>query len=145
MIKLGHWRAPAINRGRVLVRTSAREVSMGRLLRVGLAFLVVSALLAVVSPSPVRAQVDWTQVNVDGFGDSDNWQAFAMAVYDGALYVGTNNNLDGCEVWRWDGPGPSDWTRVASGGFGDSFNRDVASMVVYDGRLFASTHNDNGC
>ena len=45
----------------------------------------------------------WTQVNTDGFGDSNNGGAYSMAVLGSYLYVGTRNTSTGAEVWRSDG------------------------------------------
>ncbi|HEX6303591.1 MAG TPA: hypothetical protein VFZ76_05330 [Anaerolineales bacterium] len=45
----------------------------------------------------------WEQANQDGFGDSDNsgsnWSN-ATAAFQGDLYVGTSNIVDGGELWR---------------------------------------------
>lgn len=86
---------------------------------------------------------DWEQINVDGFGDTDNFSAFSLALYNGVLYAGTWNNTDGCEVWRLDGPGSNDWTRVASNGFGKASTRGVHCMEVYNGRLYAGVANNS--
>jgi hypothetical protein len=45
---------------------------------------------------------NWTQVNVDGFGDAGNASASTMAAFDDNLYVGTRYVGDtGGQVWRW--------------------------------------------
>jgi tripartite motif-containing protein 71 len=47
---------------------------------------------------------NWTQVNVDGFGDPDNAGANTMAVFGDSLYIGTRARPidgDGGQVWRW--------------------------------------------
>jgi hypothetical protein len=87
------------------------------------------------------APPDWLQVNEDGFGNSQNFSAFSMAVYSNQLYVGTWNNTDGCGIWRWDGPGSNDWTQVNTDGFGTAQNRGAHSMAVYGGRLYVGTGN----
>jgi DNA-binding beta-propeller fold protein YncE len=45
----------------------------------------------------------WEQVNVDGFGDSNNYDPFwsnPSTVFEGSLYLGTCNEGHGGEVWR---------------------------------------------
>ncbi len=47
--------------------------------------------------------VHWKQANLDGFGDSHNSGvngSNAVAIFQGLLYVGTANAMDGGEVWR---------------------------------------------
>jgi hypothetical protein len=47
---------------------------------------------------------DWTALNLDGFGDSNN-VALSMngqAVFDNRLYLGVNNNINGAEIWVTD-------------------------------------------
>jgi hypothetical protein len=97
----------------------------------------------------VRADVEepelgeWAQINVDGFGNANNFSVFSMAIYSNELYAGTWNNPDGCEIWRWDGPGPSDWQVITNGGFGAAVNRGVHSMETFNGHLYVGTANDS--
>jgi hypothetical protein len=47
--------------------------------------------------------VNWTQINPDGFGDSNNRGGYwgsSMAVFNGNLYFGTRNWANGGEVWQ---------------------------------------------
>jgi len=49
----------------------------------------------------------WEQVNLDGFGDSNNFDPFwnnAAAVCNDNLYLGTCNSANGGEIWRRDDP-----------------------------------------
>lgn len=57
----------------------------------------------------------WNQVNVLGFGDSNNTQCHDLAVYRNKLYAGTSNS-NGCQVWRASYRYPV--TAVVSGGNG---------------------------
>ncbi len=85
----------------------------------------------------------WEQSNSDGFGDSTNAGALAMAVFGGDLYVGTFKfSTGGCEMWRSDDG--TNWTQVNSDGFGDLSNQGVFSMAVFDGQLYAGTYKDSG-
>jgi hypothetical protein len=49
--------------------------------------------------------ITWTQVNTDGFGDVHNEKSSSMTVYNGELYVGTEN-------WKWGGTGAEVWETV---------------------------------
>jgi len=84
---------------------------------------------------------DWEQVVDNGFGDTKNTGSYAMAVFDGMLYAGTNNSDDGAEVWRSsDG---SAWSPVWVMP-GDNYQ--ITELLVYSGELWAGTYNGvSGC
>lgn len=110
------------------------------------AILAFSAALAGLVPGTAEAQYTWSQVNTDGFGDTANFSAFSMAVFNGAVHAGTHNTPTGCEVFRYDGPTPSDWVQVNTDGFGDANNDICLAMEVYNNRLYAATRNrTDGC
>jgi uncharacterized repeat protein (TIGR01451 family) len=88
--------------------------------------------------------LDWELINTEGFGNTNNFSAFSVAEYQGKMYVGTHNTTDGCEIWRFDGPGPTDWTQVNDNGFGTSSNRIAFSMAVYQGLLYVGANNNTG-
>jgi len=83
----------------------------------------------------------WRQVNINGFGNRDNWGAWALATFDSALYVGTGNYDSGTDVYRFSS---GSWEQVVSGGFGDSTNVAVDRFAEFNGYLYAGTWNDNG-
>ena len=66
-----------------------------------------------------------------GFGDPNNEVAITMGESGHVLplYVGTVNQVTGCEVWKYDG---SDWDQVNTNGFGSISNTEAVSMVFYD-------------
>jgi flagellin len=82
----------------------------------------------------------WTQVNADGFGDLDNAEPHAMAVFNNMLYVGVSNYPDGAEVWR--AHNGTSWVQVNDNGFLDGDNIEITSMAVFGGYLYAATRND---
>jgi hypothetical protein len=46
----------------------------------------------------------WTQVNLDGFGDSNNLGGYhgnSMAILEDRLFYGTRNWANGGEVWKY--------------------------------------------
>jgi len=80
------------------------------------------------------------QVNIDGFGDSNNIATFPSAVFKGSLYVGTLNWVTGGEVWRTsDG---TNWTQVNIDGFGDPNNTETYPAASFDGNLYVGTINE---
>jgi hypothetical protein len=127
------------------------------------ALLMSLALLlpALLFPGAALAEpLAWEQISLDGFGNADNLSAFSMAVCDGALYAGTYNGTDGCQVWRYDGPTAADWTQINFDGFLDlgpiqtgyravaaaSDNWIAYSMAEYGGKLYVGTGNSvSGC
>ena len=89
----------------------------------------------------------WTQCNTDGFGDNKNTGLWAVAVFNGHLYVATaqwgaygTGTHTGVEVWR-----TSDgvtWSQVNTDGFGDHDNVSPW-MASFDGYLYVLYHNYN--
>ena len=81
----------------------------------------------------------FTQVVKDGFGDSDNTELPAMAVFQEHLYAGTSNydyggDDSGARLWRTaDGV---TWELVSSPGFGDPHTGHLRSLAVFDGALY---------
>lgn len=82
----------------------------------------------------------------NGFGDGHNQDFYSVVAFAGHLYIGTNNPMDGCEVWRSrDG---AQWEAVVGGGagngngFGSANNIDVFSIAVFNDYLYAGIRND---
>ena len=96
-------------------------------------------ILFLVLPSFIYAQ-GCSQVNTDGFGDSNNEATTCMSVYKGCLYIGTAS-VTGTEVWLYNG---TTWTQVNIDGFGDSNNGQAQGMVVYNDLLYVGTSSDTG-
>ncbi len=105
--------------------------------------LMTTCLFSLGLATPVTAApMGWDLINVEGFWNTNTFSAFSAAVYDGHLYVGTHNTSQGCEIWRFDGPGATDWTQVAVGGFDDNQNQIAFAMTVYDGLLYVGARNN---
>lgn len=99
----------------------------------------------------------WSQVNFDGFLDPFNSDAVSMAVYDNALYVGTENGYfyglfrvgTGTEIWRTTGGDPPgalfNWTQVNRDGFASAgrnvHNENTTMLIAHGGFLYAGTIN----
>ena len=82
----------------------------------------------------------WTQINVDGFGDVNNYNIFALCCFNNNLYASTNNNATGGEVWEYDG---ASWSQVNLDGFGDANNTIAARMAEFNNCLYVGTRNDS--
>lgn len=81
----------------------------------------------------------WKQVNINGFGDRNNWTANRMSVFGGYLYVSTDNEVTGGEVWRT--TNGTEWNQVDLDGFGIISNTGVRIGEVLNGYLYAGTKN----
>jgi hypothetical protein len=92
---------------------------------------------------------DWQQVNSNGFGDSNNEETYGIMIFNGHLYVGTENPMTGGEIWRTaaaGGPPFTDWEQNNDNGFGDINNNGTILGVVYNNYLYAGTSNyETGC
>jgi hypothetical protein len=82
---------------------------------------------------------DWKQVNINGFGNINNWTARDMTVFDNYLYAATSNEIAGGEMWRTaDG---THWSQVNQDGFGNVSNPGVNLGQDFNGYLYAGTWN----
>jgi len=82
----------------------------------------------------------WTQVNSEGFGDSNNVGVMSLTRFGDELYAGTSKYpAAGAEVWR-SSDGAS-WNQVNEDGFADPNNSHITSLAVFDGYLYAGTFN----
>ncbi|MCL0083854.1 choice-of-anchor D domain-containing protein, partial [Thermodesulfovibrionales bacterium] len=87
----------------------------------------------------------WTSFMTGGFGlpgvpNPDNEWIFSLTAFGGNLYAGTENEVTGAEVWRWDG---TIWTKVlstATTGFTPDNTR-IVSLVEFGTYLYAGTDN----
>ena len=118
---------------------------MKKLIAIFQTTLFIAVLCALCSMAHAQ---DWTQVNVDGFGDAGNGRATSMAAYNNHLYVGTENSDgvwpgtdSGAEVWRYDG---TNWVQVNTDGFGDPENETADTMAVYNNYLYVGSENSKG-
>ena len=87
---------------------------------------------------------NWTQVNTDGFGDTNNEEAGGIiAIYNDCLYVGTGNGITGCEIWQYCG---STWSQINTDGFGNTNNHDADDMILFNDYFYVGAGNDaTGC
>lgn len=92
-------------------------------------------------------QLIWEKVMTGGFGDTQNGVILSSAVFNGNLYMGTQNFVDQAELWRTsDG---LNWAPVTTTGFMDIDELDVSGlgngymwrMITYNNALFVGTLN----
>ena len=87
---------------------------------------------------------DWQQVvghsygGGNGFGDSSNIAATALASFAGSLFLGTENASGGEVHSTADG---ESWQLTNNPGFGTSTNSGIATLITFNGDLYASTVN----
>jgi hypothetical protein len=99
--------------------------------------LLAILILAVSALVPAGAEADtWRLVNEPGFGNPDNKSVPAMAVFDDYLYVATDNDAGGSEIWksrlgRWQ------W-RLVTPPWRAGTTR-ARAMAVFDGQLYVGT------
>jgi len=98
-------------------------------------------VLACVQPFAAVADCDpqFTQYDVNGFGNSYNRYVWSSIVFNDQLYVGIQNEATGAQIWRTDGEGRKQ--RVVSGGLTTSNNIGPRSMEICLGKLWAGTDN----
>jgi len=86
------------------------------------------------------ASIHWTQSNVSGFGNADNFGVFSLAGFSGELYAGTGNDSGaGAQLWRWNGTGA--WSNVVSDGFGNTNNVRFGDLIEFNSQLYSGTQN----
>lgn len=82
---------------------------------------------------------DWEVVTENGFGNDHNDGFRCMYEYNGYIYTGSLNELDGAELWR--SSNGVVWERVAAQGFGDPTNQAIREMAEFQGKLYVGTQN----
>ena len=81
----------------------------------------------------------WTVMD-DGFGNSNNVGIFTVASFNGWLYAGTHNPLQGCEVWKLEGPDPNaPPVRVIANGGPRWLNEAAMTLYVFQDHLYVGT------
>ena len=85
----------------------------------------------------------WRQVNINGFGDRNNWGVLALEIFKGDLYAGTRNPVIGATVWRT--TNGATWKRVSEPGFSNAFgstNSMVWDFATFGDQLYATAASD---
>jgi hypothetical protein len=112
-----------------------------------------------IGPAGAGAARLWATDDPLATGDSSNWQLMgdftaqapgtnvavvSMASWRGHLYVGTQNDEAGFQLWRSNAsspedPSPGEWTRIIDSGAGDMASTRALTMRVFKDALFVGT------
>jgi hypothetical protein len=76
------------------------------------------------------------QVMDGGFGNANNRAVMSMISYNGWLYAGTANAIDGYEIWKLEGPDGGAPIKVVDAGGPDARNQSAATPYVFQGNLY---------
>ncbi len=79
---------------------------------------------------------NWTQVNINAFGNVANLAIWSMQVFNGKIYAGVQNADTGAEIWRT-GNGTA-WAPFSTPSYGADA---VMDMEVFGGKLYAGLSN----
>jgi len=79
-----------------------------------------------------------------GFGNKNNIEVGFIKVFDGYLYAGLRNEIEGGQIWRTKSIN-EEWEQVVTDGFEDENNVWCMSAEVFKNYLYAGTYNRNGC
>ena len=127
--------------GTTLFRSTVTSVPFGFLTNEDVIAFADLAQSAVINPVPIPCEI-WTQVNVDGFGDTSNIDG-SFIVFNGYLYAATENYITGVEIWTSsDG---TTWEQVNQDGFGDPNNswEFGGEFIIFQNQLYFLVGNDN--
>lgn len=80
----------------------------------------------------------WTQINVNGFGQTGTNGIYSLALFKKQLYAGSENASGVAELWR---KGKAGWVKLINDGFGDPNNIVIDHLMIFNGMLYASTAN----
>jgi ubiquinone/menaquinone biosynthesis C-methylase UbiE len=98
-----------------------------------------------VNPDPAREK--WRVACEPHFGDSNNLTVFELAEFNGHVYAGTLNVVEGFQIWKTDAAGspPYKWKRVIShGAYRGRLNQAAMTMQAFGGHLYVGTGVQEG-
>jgi uncharacterized repeat protein (TIGR01451 family) len=82
----------------------------------------------------------FTELNMVGFGQAENYGVMSMKVYDGNLYIGTHHAWQDSRVYKYNG---STFTQIFDASSNNS-SIEVRSMTTDSSYLYWGTYNDSG-
>jgi hypothetical protein len=89
----------------------------------------------------------WRPVSLAGFGDRNNTVIFNMAAFNGHLYAGTFNHVDGFQLWKTTAQGraPYEWRKIIDLGAGrGNLNEGVLALCEFREALYVGTCIQDG-
>jgi hypothetical protein len=79
----------------------------------------------------------------DGFGDPNNRGVQALIAWQGWIYAGTKNDVDGFDVWKLRptaaNPEEYEYVRVVSGGGPSAHNENAGMPILFEDKLYFGT------
>ncbi|MBN1652371.1 MAG: hypothetical protein JXA30_01200 [Deltaproteobacteria bacterium] len=90
------------------------------------------------------SEIVWEAITTDGFGNENNDGFTNAIVFDGYLYIGCYNLIEGSEIWRSASGDHGSFSMCITKGWGRSDNSDTTTFYVYNNRLYAGTESVRG-
>jgi hypothetical protein len=87
---------------------------------------------------------NWSRVASAGLGDVANTRFLKGVSFNGFMYMGSQNNVNGAEIWRCAACDGTDWSRVVAGGAGDVNHYTTEIVTLHAGKLYASISGADG-
>ncbi len=84
----------------------------------------------------------WKQVAANGFGNPANEETAALETFDGQLYAGASNRVEGGQIWRSEDA--ATWRQVTPLGFGTAYtntNAVIFDIIAFKGQLYVGVGN----
>lgn len=83
---------------------------------------------------------DWQAVVTGGNGNIHSFGVTGMREFNGSLYAAVVNDVQGVQVWRYNG---TTWLTPVNNGFGEgAANRDAGGFGVFNNKLYLGARND---
>jgi hypothetical protein len=89
----------------------------------------------------------WRPVSIEGFGNRNNTVIFNMAEFNGHLYAGTFNHVEGFQLWKTtaEGKAPYEWRKIIDLGAGrGNLNEGALALCVFRDALYIGTCIQDG-
>lgn len=80
----------------------------------------------------------WRAVVTNGLSSRNSYAVTGFAVFNNVLYAAVANDVEGAEIWSFDG---ILWRTVVSGGFGDVKIQDMGGMAVFNNELYVGARH----
>lgn len=89
--------------------------------------------------APNAADITWETVATGGLGNPRNWGFTHLRPFNGHLYAGCFNFIEGTEAFRSATGDAGSWTMVIPKAWNSKVNTDSTFMLVYDDYLYLGT------
>ncbi len=87
--------------------------------------------------------LDFRPIMQNGFGDPNNRGVQALIAYQGWIYAGTKNDIDGFDIWKLRPVAPGsdehEYVRVVSGDGPSAHNENAGMPIIFQDKLYFGT------